>query len=530
MGRRLDALLGRTFKTYKFKALVNLAISRLAILKNQRQVRCSQARSDVVQLLNLGHHERALLRVEHVIKDQNMLDVFIMIEGYCNLMIERVVLIENNKECPDELKEAISSLIFAASRCGEFPELQEIRAVFTSRFGKEFAARAVELRNSCEVNLKMIQKMSTRSANTESRMKVLKEIATDSGITLHLEEVSSDATKEKLERNQRKNHPKQGPSVNLDDAGLGEKTHSFAEEKERDEQFTPRSMKSRKYRDVATAAQDAFESAAFAAAAARAAVELSRSESRDKDPDDNSGSTTRGGASFKASSGVPSGNITGREVEVEKLIGGSSFEKIHSVDNSGSESEGEELENNSEKIHLEEFKDGKEKAELERSPSDSSSDSAGDSLKETEIPHNQPPEKIFFDESDNEGRNEQGTISRAKQLHSGFSGKSSVTSNEAPKLRGFGGVKDEYMPDDSNDVKLHHPSQNTLRYQAADQHKHGQVNVLGSRNEETSISYSGARSRLGTTHHLDSEERTSPNDPKVGMMPVSVRTRRVHRQ
>lgn len=63
MGKKLDALLGRNFKTSKFRALVNLAITRAVILKKQRQVRCSQARSDVVQLLNLGHHERALIRV-----------------------------------------------------------------------------------------------------------------------------------------------------------------------------------------------------------------------------------------------------------------------------------------------------------------------------------------------------------------------------------------------------------------------------------------------------------------------------------
>lgn len=43
----------------------------------------------------------------------------------------------------------------------------------------------------------------------------------------------------------------------------------------------------RKYKDVADAAQAAFESAAYAAAAARAAVELSRSESHDPDDDQN---------------------------------------------------------------------------------------------------------------------------------------------------------------------------------------------------------------------------------------------------
>ena len=63
MGKKLDAILGRTFKPSKFKPLVNLAFSRLVVLKNQRQVRYTQARSDVVQLLELGYHERALLRV-----------------------------------------------------------------------------------------------------------------------------------------------------------------------------------------------------------------------------------------------------------------------------------------------------------------------------------------------------------------------------------------------------------------------------------------------------------------------------------
>lgn len=60
-----------------------------------------------------------------------------------------------SRVCPDELKEAISGLLYASTRCGDFPELQEIRAVFTSRFGKEFAARAIELRNNCGVNLKV---------------------------------------------------------------------------------------------------------------------------------------------------------------------------------------------------------------------------------------------------------------------------------------------------------------------------------------------------------------------------------------
>ncbi|CAA0818613.1 Regulator of Vps4 activity in the MVB pathway protein [Striga hermonthica] len=155
MGKKLDVLLRRSFKTSKFKATVAMAVSRLAVLRNQRHARCSIARSDVVEFLKNNSHERAILRVEQVIKEQNMLDVFVLVEGYCHLLVERVHLFEQQKVCPEELKEAVSTLIYVASRCGEFPELQHIRSIFASRFGRDFAARAVELRNNCGVNPKV---------------------------------------------------------------------------------------------------------------------------------------------------------------------------------------------------------------------------------------------------------------------------------------------------------------------------------------------------------------------------------------
>ncbi|PPD78276.1 hypothetical protein GOBAR_AA30688 [Gossypium barbadense] len=234
MGRKLDALLGRNFKASKFKTLAKLAISRIGILKNQHQVRCTHARSDVIELLNLGHHEQALLRVEHLIREQNMVDAFTIMETYCNLLIERVMLIQKNKECPDELKEAASTLMFASSRCGEFPELLHIRGVFSSTFGKEFVVRAIELRNNCSVNPKVIQKLSTLRPSLESKLKLLKEIATKKGITLHLEEMAVEV------RN------------------LTESANDLPVGKDMDESLSE-SMKARKkYKDVADAAQEAF--------------------------------------------------------------------------------------------------------------------------------------------------------------------------------------------------------------------------------------------------------------------------------
>ncbi|KAK6133830.1 hypothetical protein DH2020_032423 [Rehmannia glutinosa] len=302
MGKKLDALLGRGFKTGKFKATVALAISRLAVLKNQRQARCSIARSDVVEFLNNTSHDRALLRVEQVIKEQNMLDVFVLLEGYCHLLLERVNLLQHEKICPEELNEAVSTLIYASTRCGEFPELQEIRAIFTSRFGKEFAARAVELRNNCGVNPKIIQKLSTRMPSLENKMKMLKEIASDNNIDLPVE----DSENKELGQ-----HENPMPGVLSPSRVLHQE-----ENKPIHPDVIERGV-GRKYKDVADAAQAAFESAAYAARAARAAVELSRSESTDPK------------VSMKAK--LQTRDEDSQEDEL--IITEAKFEKIHPVQN-----------------------------------------------------------------------------------------------------------------------------------------------------------------------------------------------------
>ncbi|XP_073300854.1 uncharacterized protein [Primulina huaijiensis] len=268
--RKLYSLMRKGFNTSKFKGTLNLAISRLAVLKNPRQARGNVACSDVVEFLNLRYHERALLRVEQVIKEQNMLDVYAMLEGYCHLLIERVSLIEQEKECPDEIVEAASSLIYAASRCGDFPELQEIRKIFSSRYWKDFVARAVELRNKCGVNPKMVQKFSTKTPTMESKMKVLQDIATEKNIVMPNETTAPPIV---LKHEDSRKENRQNNSKRHDDV-------------EEAMDFTESPKLGVKYRDVAHAAQAAFESAAYAAAAARAAVKLSRSEPTHPDDQD----------------------------------------------------------------------------------------------------------------------------------------------------------------------------------------------------------------------------------------------------
>lgn len=56
------------------------------------------------------------------------------------------------RECPPDLKEGISSLLFAGPRCSEIPELLSIRDVFQKKYGKDFVSTATDLRPTAGVN------------------------------------------------------------------------------------------------------------------------------------------------------------------------------------------------------------------------------------------------------------------------------------------------------------------------------------------------------------------------------------------
>ncbi|XP_010926145.1 uncharacterized protein [Elaeis guineensis] len=379
MGKTLDFLLGRNSrKTSKIKTLLGLNVARLAILRNHRQVRQAQSRGDVAQLLQLGDIDRALLRVEHVIKEQNMLEVFVMIEGYCHLIIERTVFLEHQRECPEELREAISSLIFAGSRCGDLPELQSARCIFASKFGKEFTTAATELRNNCGVNPKMVQKLSTRQPSLENRQRVMKEIAAQKGIKLDFGEASAEVPQEDPNLNQRRNQSQ--PVVNLS----SDTTHKLSE-LDREENLSLGGRE--QYKDVVSAAEAAFESAAYAAAAARAAVELSRSESQVS------------GDPGEPDSGRRTEAYEQRRDEDETLGGVIDDVKMHPVHSYSSESE--------EEIPMKNPR-AKSRTWLERSSSSSSSDSTEPPLLDKNKASNElgspgpKGKEIVFDTSDSE--------------------------------------------------------------------------------------------------------------------------------
>ena len=68
-----------------------------------------------------------------MIREQNVLAANEFIELFYELVVSRLSIIAEQRECPPGLKEGIASLIFASPRCFEISELIALTNVFEKK-------------------------------------------------------------------------------------------------------------------------------------------------------------------------------------------------------------------------------------------------------------------------------------------------------------------------------------------------------------------------------------------------------------
>ncbi|CAN0928317.1 IST1-like protein [Linum grandiflorum] len=174
----LDAFFSnKGFKAAKCKTLLKLTIPRIKLLRNRREIQIRQMRRDIAKLLENGQEATARIRVEHIVREENMMAAQEVLELFCELIAVRLPIIEAQRECPLDLKEAISSICFAAPRCADLPELIQVQMMFASKYGKEFVAAATELMPDCGVNRQIVELLSVRAPSPDVKLKLLKAIA-----------------------------------------------------------------------------------------------------------------------------------------------------------------------------------------------------------------------------------------------------------------------------------------------------------------------------------------------------------------
>ncbi|KAL6011857.1 hypothetical protein ACLOJK_002323 [Asimina triloba] len=344
-----ESMFGRSFNSSKCKTVARLATSRIKLLRNKREMQVKQMRRDVALLLQSGQEATARIRVsisslfscipktftvatsgrasffiislyrgdgmfkrdvEHVIREQNIMAANEIIELFCELIVARLSIIAKQRECPADLKEGISSLIFSAPRCSDIPELQQIRKIFEKKYGKDFVSAATELRPDCGVNRTaaichikvrlnvvssvsmpsnhfrrhptdifmfqqaaishLIEKLSVRAPTGEIKLKVMKEIAKEYQIKWDTAESEQELLKPPEEL-------LEGPRAFVSASSMSVKTlppHVVQQNGAAKRSSSSKESQTTHFKDSASAAQAAAESAEKAVAAAQAAAYL----------------------------------------------------------------------------------------------------------------------------------------------------------------------------------------------------------------------------------------------------------------
>ncbi|XP_064982501.1 uncharacterized protein LOC135623448 isoform X2 [Musa acuminata AAA Group] len=130
----LNSIFNRASFGTRCKTCLNLAISRIKLLRNKRELQLKHMRKEISQYIQTGQEAIARIRVENIIREQNILAAYEIIELFCEFVLARVLILETQRACPVELQEAVASIIFASPRCSDLPELLHIRNLFSTKY------------------------------------------------------------------------------------------------------------------------------------------------------------------------------------------------------------------------------------------------------------------------------------------------------------------------------------------------------------------------------------------------------------
>ncbi|RZB95004.1 hypothetical protein D0Y65_019462 [Glycine soja] len=105
-----------------------------------------------------------------------------LIKIYCDLIEACMQMIESQRNCPIDLKEAISSVIFTPPRCSDIPELVDVKKHIMAKYGRQFVSAAVELRPDSAVNRLLVEKFSTNAPDCPTKIKIPTAIAEEHNV------------------------------------------------------------------------------------------------------------------------------------------------------------------------------------------------------------------------------------------------------------------------------------------------------------------------------------------------------------
>ncbi|XVF74592.1 hypothetical protein PTKIN_Ptkin13bG0122200 [Pterospermum kingtungense] len=168
----------------KCKSAIRVNRVRLETIKKKRNVVEKYLKKDIAELLRNGLDYNAYGRAEGLLVEQNRTACYNSIEQFSETISKHVSVMQKQSECPVECREAIPSLIYAAARFSDLPELRDLRTIFTERYGTSLESF---------LNQEFVQKLRAEPPTKEMKLQLMHDIANEFSI-----EWDSKALEQKL--------------------------------------------------------------------------------------------------------------------------------------------------------------------------------------------------------------------------------------------------------------------------------------------------------------------------------------------
>jgi len=157
---------GDSYNEKKLKANLKLAINRLKLVEKKKTEIALRARKEISDYIKVNKIERARIRVEHIIREDYLVEALEIIEMQCDLILARVALLggkgKGNKVPHVSIHEAIDSILWAYPQIsGDCQELKIVVGQLAILFGKQYVH---EVQNksgdeNAHVNAKLVSRL-----------------------------------------------------------------------------------------------------------------------------------------------------------------------------------------------------------------------------------------------------------------------------------------------------------------------------------------------------------------------------------
>ncbi|XP_074577827.1 uncharacterized protein LOC141834366 [Curcuma longa] len=180
---------GKFFKKCKHSA--KSIRTRIVPIRSKKQATVRLDKTDVANRIAAGQEANAYGRIDALMVEINYTSCYDIIDQHCEYILNHLPDLQKQRECPQEAMEAIATLIYAAARFSDLPELCDLRHVFTERYGSSMDS---------SINAEFVdkfQEIQEKSFSEEKKLQLMQSIAEEFSVrwdSKRLEHLSSNAT------------------------------------------------------------------------------------------------------------------------------------------------------------------------------------------------------------------------------------------------------------------------------------------------------------------------------------------------